>query len=151
MTRTDEATLIVDASSVRVYRALTDPESVARWLPPEGMSGRVDRYEPRVGGTYRMVLSYDGPDAGKAGDGTDVVEGRFVEVVPGVRLVQEVEFDSDDPRFSGVMRMSWIVRARGARSEVVFRAEDVPAGISPEDHRKGMESSLRNLAALVGR
>lgn len=150
MTRTDEATTIIDASSVRVYKALTDPEALERWLPPDGMMGRVERYDLREGGTSRIVLRYAGDEAGKAGDGTDVVEGTFVEVMPGVRIVQDFDFVSDDPAFAGTMRMTWEVTARGAASEVVFRAENVPSGISAEDHRAGLEASLRNLAAYVG-
>ncbi|UJP10146.1 SRPBCC domain-containing protein [Microbacterium sp. KUDC0406] len=150
MTRTDEATMMIDASSVRVYRALTNPEALERWLPPGRMTGRVESYDLREGGVSRIVLRYDGDEAGKSGDGTDVVEGTFVEVTPGVRIVQEVDFVSDDPAFAGTMRMTWEVTARGAASEVVFRAEDVPAGISAEDHRAGLEASLRNLAEYVG-
>lgn len=142
---------MIDASSVRVYKALTDPDAVQEWLPPAGMTGRVERFEPREGGAIRIVLEYEGDEAGKAGDGTDVVEGRFVEVSPGVRVVQDVDFVSDDPAFAGTMRMTWEVTARGARSEVVFRAENVPSGITAEDHRAGLEASLRNLARFVGR
>jgi uncharacterized protein YndB with AHSA1/START domain len=150
MTRTDEATAMIGASSVRVYKALADPAALERWLPPDGMTGHVESFDLREGGTSRIVLSYDGDEAGKTGDGTDVVEATFVEVTPGVRIVQEVDFVSDDPAFAGTMRMIWEVTARGAASEVVFRAEDVPSGISAEDHRAGLAASLRNLAEYVG-
>lgn len=150
MTRTDEATATIGASSVRVYKALADPAALERWLPPDGMTGRVESYDLREGGTSRIVLSYGGDEAGKAGDGTDVVEGTFVEITPGVRIVQDFDFVSDDPAFAGTMRMTWEVAARGAASDVVFRAENVPSGISEEDHRAGLQASLRNLAEYVG-
>ena len=151
MARTDEAERLIDASPVRVYNAMTDPEAVARWLPPTGMTGRVDRFDAHTGGTYRVVLTYDDPQGGhgKASTDEDVVEGAFVEVVPGVRLVQDIEFPSEDAAYSGVMRMTWEVSAEGARSLVRFRAENVPEGISAEDHLAGFRSSLANLAALV--
>lgn len=100
-----------------------------------------------------MVLTYqDAADApGKSSANEDVVEGRFVEVKPGASLVQEVEFESDDPQYAGIMRMIWEVRASGASSEVIFRAEDVPEGITASDHIAGLTSSLQNLAELVER
>lgn len=151
MPRIDEAHLRIAASSVRVYRAFADPDALTRWLPPEGMTGRIEHFDLRDGGTYRMVLTYGDPSGspGKSSADEDVVEGTFVEVVPGVRVVQDVEFASDDPAYAGVMRMTWEVAARGASADVVFRAENVPSGISPDDHVEGLTSSLKNLAALV--
>ncbi len=49
------------------------------------------------------MLSYaDASGApGKAAADTDIVEARFVEVVPKVRVVQEVDFVSDDRALGG--------------------------------------------------
>lgn len=153
MSRTDEADLLISASPVRVFRALTDPEALVKWLPPEGMTGRFERFDARQGGDYRMVLTYaDATDSpGKSSADEDVIEAKIVELTPGVRVVQEIEFEADDPAYAGTMRMTWEVTARGASAQVVFRAEDVPDGISPSDHVEGLTSSLRNLAALVER
>lgn len=151
MVRTDEVARHINASPGRVFDALSSADAIVRWLPPEGMTGHVEHFDPRPGGRYRMVLTYrdatDGP--GKSSADEDVVEGRFLEVVQGVRLVQEIEFESDDPRFAGVMRMTWEVAAAAVGSDVVFRAENVPEGISAEGHIEGLTSTLRNLAALV--
>ncbi len=153
MGRTDEVRRVIDAPPLRVFAALSTAGSVARWLPPAGMSARVDHFDARTRGTYRLILTYlDAAGApGKSSADEDLVEGRFVEVVPGVRLIQEVEFESDDVRYAGVMRMTWEVEPRGAGAEVTFRAEDVPEGISAEDHIEGLTSSLENLAAFVER
>lgn len=115
------------------------------------MTGRVERLDVQPGGGYRMVLTYlDAKDApGKSSADEDVVEGAFVEVVPGVRVVADVEFESDDPAYAGTMRMTWEVTACGTGAEVIFRAEDVPEGISAADHVEGLSSSLRNLATFV--
>jgi uncharacterized protein YndB with AHSA1/START domain len=58
------------------------------------MSGRFERFDARPGGSYRLVLTYDDDSAGsgKATPSSDVVEARFVDVVPGVRVVQAVDF-----------------------------------------------------------
>lgn len=149
--RVDRAERRLQAAPEAVWRALTDPDLLSAWLPPEGMTGSFERFEQRPGGGYRMILAYDDPaaNAGKSGDGQDVVEGRFGEIVPGERLEQRVEFESDDPAFAGTMRMIWEIAAEGTGTRVTIRAEDVPSGISAEDHREGLASSLANLAALV--
>ena len=98
-----------------------------------------------------MVLTY--PDAagapGKASADSDVVEARFVDIVPGERVVQAVDFVSDDPAYAGTMTMTWAVSAVEAGTRVDIVAEDVPDGISAEDHAAGLSSSLANLAAFV--
>lgn len=137
----------------RVYAALVDPDALTAWLPPEGMTGEFDRFDARPGGSYRLVLTYaDASGApGKATPGSDVVEARFVDLVPGVRVVQAVDFVSDDPAYAGTMTMTWEVTAVGTGTRVAIRADDVPDGISAEDHAAGLASSLANLAAYLDR
>ena len=74
---------------------------------------------------------------------------RFVEVVPPVRLVQAVDFLSDDLAFTGTMTMTWELVPVEGGTRVVVTADDVPIGISAEDHAAGMQSSLAKLAAFV--
>ncbi|MBN8425281.1 SRPBCC domain-containing protein [Microbacterium esteraromaticum] len=151
MSRTDEESREISAAIRDVYAALVDPRMLERWLPPQGMTGHIEWMDAHVGGTYRMLLAYAESDdnPGKTGDGNDVVEGRFVEIIDGVSVVQTIEFPSDDPSFSGTMTMSWLVEPTASGTLATLRAENVPAGISAADHRDGLRSSLRNLAALV--
>ena len=151
MSRTDTASLVIGATPERVYAAFVSPQALAVWLPPEGMSGRFERFDARPGGSYRMVLTYADASAapGKATADSDIVEARFVELIPGVRVVQAVDFVSDDPCYAGTMTMTWEVAAVDNGSLVTLRADNVPAGISEEDHAAGMASSLANLAAFT--
>jgi uncharacterized protein YndB with AHSA1/START domain len=151
--RTDKASRVIAAPPDRVYAALVDPDALAAWLPPAGMSGRFERFDARPGGSYRLVLTYEDASStpGKATADSDITEARFVELVPGVRVVQAVNFVSDDPAYAGTMTMAWEVTATDGGTRVDFRADDVPAGISPEDHAAGLASSLANLAAHVER
>jgi uncharacterized protein YndB with AHSA1/START domain len=153
MARTDTASLVIAAPPDRVYAALVDPEALTAWLPPDGMSGRFERFDARPGGSYRLVLTYaDASTApGKETAGSDVVEARFVDVVPGRRVVQAVDFVSDDAAYAGTMTMTWEVTPVDAGTCVDIRADDVPAGISAEDHAAGLASSLANLASYLGR
>ena len=151
MTRTDTASRLVRADPERVFAALTEADALLQWLPPSGMTGRFERFEAGPGGSYRLVLTYDDRQSGsgKATDDSDIVDARFVEVVPNRRLVQAVDFVSDDPAFAGTMTMTWELSADHGGTRIVMSAEDVPAGISPEDHATGMQSSLSNLATFV--
>jgi uncharacterized protein YndB with AHSA1/START domain len=144
---------VIAAFPDRVYAALVDPDALAAWLPHAGMSGRFERFDARPGGSYRMVLTYADAStaAGKATAGSDVVEARFVDIVPGVRVVHAVDFVSDDPGYAGTMTMTWEVTATDDGTRVDIRADDVPAGISAEDHAVGLASSLANLAAHLER
>jgi uncharacterized protein YndB with AHSA1/START domain len=117
------------------------------------MTGRFERFDARPGGTYRMVLTYSDASgaAGKARVDSDIVEARFVDIVPGERVVQTLDFVSDDPAYAGTMTMTWEVTAVDAGTRVDIVAEDVPDGISTEDHAAGLASSLASLAAYVER
>src|ERR687891_935299 len=120
MSRTDTASRVIAAPTDRVYAALIDPDALAAWLPPAGMSGRFERFDARPGGSYRLVLTYADPSTarGKATADSDIVEARFVDVVPGVRVVQAVEFVSDDPAHAGTMTMTWELTAVDAGTRV---------------------------------
>lgn len=151
MPRTDTASRVISAPPQRVFAALIDREALEAWLPPGGMTGRFERFDPRPGGSYRLVLTYLDPDAssGKATADSDVVDVRYLDIVPGERVVQAVDFVSDDPAFSGTMTMTWAVTEASGGTRVDITAKDVPDGISAEDHAAGLASSLSNLARYL--
>ncbi|WP_449277642.1 SRPBCC domain-containing protein [Leucobacter sp. GX24907] len=152
MPRTDTAVREIAVAPDRVYAAFVDEEALIAWLPPEGMTGAFEHFDPTPGGGYRMRLSY-GPGTahrGKTDEASDLVEARFVEIVAGERVVQEVDFVSDDSAFRGTMRMTWRVMPSDRGSRVEIRAENVPSGISAAEHAIGLASSLANLAAHLG-
>jgi len=151
MPRTDRAARVIDAPVARVFNALVDRDALETWLPPEGMSGRFERFDPTTGGSYRLVLTYADPSAalGKSSADSDIVEARYVDIVPNDRVVQAVDFVSDDPAFAGTMTMTWAVQTVDGGTRVEITADDVPGGISVEDHAAGMASSLDSLASYV--
>jgi len=135
-----------------IYQAFLDPEAMASWLPPEGMTGRVCMLDAREGGAYRMSLTYADPNhstRGKTSKHTDVVRGRFIELRPHERIVQRVEFESEDPAFAGAMTIHWTFVDVPGGTEVTIVCENVPEGIRPDDHATGMRSTLENLAAFT--
>ena len=118
------------------------------WLPPDGMHGRFERFDLRPGGSYRLVLTYDDPTGalGKTSADSDIVEVRIAQLVPGERILQEIDFESDDPAFEGTLQLEWNLRSVEEGTEVEVVARQVPDGIRASDHARGITSSLANLA-----
>ena len=150
MSRTTRVSRDVHAPPEEVYRAFVEPARFAWWLPPDGMRASVHEFEPRVGGRLRMSLTYLDPGlgSGKTTSDTDTFSARFVELVPGKRVVHLAEFDSDDPSMAGAMRVAWDLEAAGRGTKVTCTCEDIPPGIALADNEAGSASSLEKLAAL---
>lgn len=147
---TTRVTRLVRAPRDAVYAALIDPEAVARWKFPTGMSCVLHEYDVREGGRLRVSLTYDTTDGvGKTTSTTDTYHGRFVELVPGERVVEIDEFETDDPALQGEMRATFELRDADGGTEVVGTHEDVPPGVPAVDNETGWRSALDRLAALV--
>jgi len=133
-----------------VYRALLDPEAVASWRVPDGMTSLVHEFDGREGGTFRVSLTYVSPAAtGKSGAHTDTYHGRFVELVPDERVVEVLEFESTDPALRGEMRMTTTLVDHGGGTNVTIVHDGVPDTISAADNETGTRMALDRLAALV--
>jgi uncharacterized protein YndB with AHSA1/START domain len=141
----------VNAPRARVYRALVDPQAVAAWQVPDGMTAIVHEFEVREGGAIRISLAYaDQDERGKSHDNVDTFGGHFVRVVPDERVEQALEFETDDPGLQGTMRVSYTLRDAGdGGTDVVGVHEGLPEGLSPEQNQEGWQMSLRKLAELV--
>lgn len=141
----------IAAPPQKIFQALLDPKAVAVWQPPAGMTAEIFQFEPHPGGAFHMALIYTGDHRlpGKTSEHADLVKGRFAEIVPDVRVVQIVEFESDDPAFKQAMTITTSLTAAPGGTEVTVRCENVPEGISESDHVEGIASTLQNLAAYV--
>ena len=144
-TRTHSARRKIAAPPEALFAALIDPEALETWLAPVGARLEVELLDARPGGAFRFVLSFD-HYAGKSGPNTDIVSGRFVTLEPGRLVLSEGDFVSDDPAFAGPMRTGWHFHPVPGGTKVEVIAENVPPGISAEDHEAGLASSLANLA-----
>ena len=132
-----------------VYRALTEPELIARWRYPEGMRSEV---EELGGGGLRVTLTYDAPDArGKTTAHSDTYRARFTRLVPDELVVEVDEFETGDPDLRGEMTTTVTLRDGAAGgTELTAVHEGVPAGIPPEQNELGWRMALDRLAALLG-
>ncbi|WP_374652064.1 SRPBCC domain-containing protein [Rhizorhabdus sp.] len=149
-TEIHSASRIIIATPRAIFRAHIDPEVLFKWRPPKGMQARLHEFSARPGGGYRMELTYaDGGGKGKSTANSDIVRVRFAELIPDDKIVEEAVFESDEPANAGTMTITTTLAPVTGGTKVTVTAENVPAGISEKDHRKGMESSLRNLALLL--
>lgn len=125
----------------KIYRAFLDPDALARWLPPNGFTGKVHQLEPRVGGRHRM--SFTNFTTGNAHS----FGGEYVELVPNERLRYTDRFD--DPKLPGEIRVTVSLKAVSCGTELTIAQEGIPATIPLEACYLGWQESLRNLARLV--
>lgn len=104
----------------------------------------------REGGTFRISLTYDTPAGiGKTTAHTDTYHGRFVELVPGERVVEVDAFETEDPALQGEMTITITLADADGGTDVHAVHEEIPAGVSLADNEAGWSSALARLAALV--
>ena len=99
-----------------------------------------------------MSLTYQDREqspGGKTSEDTDTFQGRFTELVPDEKIVEVIEFESQDPRFAGEMKMTTSFTDTSEGTEITVRCEGLPAGIRPEDNEMGTEQALQKLATLL--
>jgi uncharacterized protein YndB with AHSA1/START domain len=140
----------VKASRAAVYRALLDPDAVAKWRVPAGMSSQVHEFDAREGGAFRVSLTYDTPgSAGKSSSHTDTYHGTFVRLVPDEQVVEELEFEAADPALHGTMTITTTLSNADSGTEVLMVHEGIPDAISAADNETGTRMALANLAKHV--
>ncbi|MEA2215565.1 MAG: hypothetical protein QOK19_1126 [Solirubrobacteraceae bacterium] len=114
------------------------------------MTSRVHEFQAREGGAFRVSLTYDAPSAvGKTEGRTDTYHGRFVELSPGERIVESIEFESDDPGLQGEMTVTTTLADAGDGTDVLLVHEGLPRAVAPVDNETGTRMALAKLAALV--
>ncbi len=143
---------IIKAPRAAVYAACLDPEALAAWRVPDGMTGTMHAFDGREGGGYRMSLTYKDPATGPGGkttDDTDSFTGRFLHLVPNEIIVECVAFDAADPAYAGAMTITTSLADAPGGTEISMAFEGLPKGVRPEDNEEGTRQSLRKLAALL--
>jgi uncharacterized protein YndB with AHSA1/START domain len=140
---------IIKAGPEALYEAFMDPAVLISWLPPAEMTGKLHEFDGRVGGGYRISLYYP-PDErsfrGKTSDKEDMVNVRFVELVPARRIVEAVSFVTTDPALLGEMTIVVTFERVPGGTEITFLCKNLPPGLRAEDNDAGSRLSLEQLA-----
>ena len=132
---------VLRSTPERVYRAFLDPEAMAKWLPPNGFTGKVHQLDARVGGTYRM--SFTNFTSGKSHS----FGGEYLELVPNERIRHTDKFD--DPNLPGEMTVTVTLKKVLVGTDVNIVQEGIPDVIPAEACTLGWQESLALLAKLV--
>jgi len=132
---------VLRAKPERVYRAFIDADAMAKWLPPNGFTGRVHQIDAKVGGGYKMSFTNFTTGASHSFGGT------FLELVPNERLRYTDRFD--DPNLPGEMVTTVVLRSVSVGTELDIVQEGVPDVIPAEACYLGWQESLTLLAKLV--
>jgi len=132
---------VLRATPERVYRAFLDPDAMAKWLPPNGFTGRVHHIDAKVGGTYKM--SFTNFSSGHSHS----FGGEYLELVPHERLRYTDRFD--DANLPGEMKTTVTLTKVSCGTELNVVQEGIPEAIPAEACYLGWQESLTLLARLV--
>jgi uncharacterized protein YndB with AHSA1/START domain len=125
----------------RLYRAFIDPDAMAKWLPPNGFTGKVHDMDARVGGKYKM--SFTNFSSGKSHS----FGGEYLELVPNERLRYVDRFDN--PGLPGEMTVTVTLKKVLVGTEINIVQEGIPDAIPAEACHLGWQESLALLTLLV--
>ena len=141
MTSTIRLHRVLRAPPERIYRAFLDADAMAKWLPPNGFTGKVHELAARLGGRHRMYFTnFTTGEAHAFG-------GEYLELVPNERIRYTDVFD--DPNLPGGMQTTISLRAVACGTELNVVQEGIPEQIPPEMCYLGWQESLVLLAKLV--
>lgn len=132
---------VLKSTPERIYRAFLDPDAMAKWLPPNGFTGKVHSMDATVGGGYKM--SFTNFTSGKSHS----FGGTYLELVPNEKIRNTDKFD--DPNMPGEMIVTVTLKKVLVGTEVNITQENIPDMIPPEACTLGWQESLALLAKLV--
>jgi uncharacterized protein YndB with AHSA1/START domain len=132
---------VLRAPPERVYHAFLDADAMAKWLPPNGFTGKVHELDARVGGRYKMTFTNFTTGESHA------FGGEYLELVPHERIRYTDRFD--DPNLPGVIETTISLRAVACGAELNVEQAGVPEAIPAEMCYLGWQQSLLLLANLV--
>jgi uncharacterized protein YndB with AHSA1/START domain len=132
---------VLRATPERIYRAFLEADAMAKWLPPNGFTGKVHQLDAKVGGTYKM--SFTNFSTGRSHS----FGGEYLELVPHERIRYTDKFD--DPNLPGEMRTTITLKKVSCGTELNIVQEGLPDVIPPEACCLGWQESLTLLTKLV--
>src|SRR5947209_3474400 len=114
---------VLRATPEKVYRAFLDADAMAKWLPPNGFTGKVHHLDAKVGGTYKM--SFTNFSTGHSHS----FGGKFLELVPHERIRHTDQFD--DPNLPGEMQTTITLKKVSCGTELHIMQEGIRMSFPP--------------------
>ena len=132
---------ILATSPEKVYRAFTQADAMAAWLPPYGFTCVVHEMNPRVGGKYKMsFINFSTGNSHSFG-------GQYLELQENSFLQYTDVFE--DPNMPDVMVTSVYLKQVACGTELKITQENIPAASPVEMCYLGWQESLEKLKKLV--
>lgn len=132
---------IFAASPEKLFKAFTDADAMASWLPPYGFVCKVHHLDVRAGGTYR--ISFTNFTTGSSHS----FGGQYLKIIPNQLLRYTDQFD--DPQLPGQMLTTIQLKSVVCGTELVAVQEGIPEMIPVEMCYLGWQESLDKLKRLV--
>ena len=132
---------VLPVSPEKLFRAFTDAQAMAQWLPPYGFTATVHELDARVGGRHRIAFTNFTTGLGHA------FSGEYLEVIPNERLRYTDRFD--DPNLPGDILVTVELKPVSVGTELRIEQAGLPDMIPTELCYLGWQESLDKLARLV--
>ena len=132
---------ILTAPTEKVFKAFTDADAMATWLPPYGFVCKVHSLDAKIGGKFKM--SFTNFTTGSSHS----FGGEYLEIVPNELLKYTDVFD--DPNLSGQMTTTIQLKTVLCGTELFVTQEGIPDAIPTEMCYLGWQESLDKLKRLV--
>ena len=132
---------VIRAKPEKLFRAFTEADGLAKWLPPYGFTCTVHHLEAVVGGTFKM--SFRNFSTGNS----HAFGGEYLELVPNKLIRYTDKFD--DPNLPGVMQVTVKLEPVSCGTDLSVLQENIPEAIPVEMCYLGWQESLAQFATLV--
>ncbi|MBK8926444.1 MAG: SRPBCC family protein [Crocinitomicaceae bacterium] len=132
---------VFTASPEKIFKAFTDPDAMASWLPPYGFICKVHQMDVKVGGKYKMSFTNFTTGSSHA------FGGEYLAVVPNELLKYSDKFD--DPTLPDEMITTIEIKKVVCGTELRATQEGIPDAIPLEMCYLGWQESLEKLKRLV--
>ncbi|WP_310448361.1 SRPBCC family protein [Thiobacillus sp.] len=132
---------VIRATPDKLYRAFTEAEALAKWLPPYGFTCTVHHFDAKVDGSFRM--SFRNFSTGHAHS----FGGEYLELVPD-RLIRYTD-RFDDPNLPGVLEVTVKLEPVSCGTALSIEQTGIPEAIPLEMCYLGWQESLAQFATLV--
>ena len=132
---------IFKASPEKVFKAFSNSDGMAAWLPPNGFVCQVHSMDFKIGGCFKMSFINFGTESSHS------FGGEYLEIISNEKLVYTDVFD--DPNLPGKITTTVEIRAVLCGTELIVTQEGIPAAIPTEMCYLGWQESLEKLKNLV--
>jgi uncharacterized protein YndB with AHSA1/START domain len=132
---------VIAAKPEKIYRAFLEADAIAKWLPPNGFTCRVEFMDAKVGGKFRMSFRNFTTGNGHS------FGGDYLELIPNELIRYTDQFD--DPNLPGVIQVEIKLKPVSVGTDINIEQTGLPTVIPLKACYIGWQQSLSQLAQLV--